>query len=174
MGDALPGRNALLEARVTGAAGDGWTLAVYRNGTRIDEQSFDDSLTLQIAARPGEYRVQVEKSGIVHALTNPIGVGDNPRLAPPGVRAGGRSASLRLRVLRVRRRGSRVDVSVQVRSNGGAPLSGIRVRSGRASDVTDSRGRGSMTLTRVFEPGKFRATASAEDWRSARATFRVR
>src|SRR5829696_1763947 len=176
MGDALPGRAAALAADVTGATGKGWTLSLLRDGKVIDGNPVD---ARRVLYRPGgmprgEYRLQLERDGVVHSLTNPIAVGDRPRLIPEGIRAGGRAATLRLRILRVRRRGTRVEVTALVRSNGGAALGGVRVRSGRASDVTDSRGRATLRLTRVFEPGRFRATATGSEWRSARATFRVR
>jgi hypothetical protein len=155
---------------------DGWRLFVVSDGRR------DAGRTLRAGSsrlrftkrRRGEYRVQIERNGIVHTVTNPIALGDRPRAIPAGVRAGNRRAALRLRALRVKRRGTTVRVIFRARSNGGAPLTGVRVRSGRASGYTDSRGRVTLRLRRVLEPGRYRAKATGRRWRSARATFRVR
>jgi len=176
MGDGLPGGRAVLTAEVTGATGEGWTVFLVRDGKKIDSFPVrSPRVSLRPGAvRRGEYRLQVERDGVVHSLSNPIAVGDRPRPIPRGIRAGGEVAGLRLRALRMKRRGTRVQVIFLVRSNGGAPLNGVRVRSGRASGYTDSRGRVTLTIKNVFEPGRFRAQATAREWRTARATFRVR
>ena len=176
MGDALPDTKAVLAATVTGATGEGWTMSWVRDGEVVSTEPIRTRRAEQVieVRERGEYRIQVERDGVIHSVSNPIAVGERPRAIPAGVRAGGRAATLRLRALAVRRRGTRATVTLQARSTGGAPLGGVRVRSGRLSDVTDSRGRVTFTLTNVFEPGRFRATATGRGWRSARTTFRVR
>jgi hypothetical protein len=174
MGDNLPSRRARIRVNVRGASG--MTLREFRNGRELaTEEIVSNNFTQSFnASFRGEYRVQVEKDGVVQSLSNPIGLGERPREIPAGVRAGGRTASLRLRVLSVRRRGTRVQVTALVRSNGGAPLTGVEVASGRVRGLTDSRGRVTLTLRNVFEPGNYRLIATGNDWRQARATFRVR
>ncbi len=176
MGDALPGRNAAFTATVTGATGDGWTLSIVRDGETIDTVPITGSRFVRRfeAGRPGEFRLQVEREGVVHNVSNPIAVGDAARPIPRGIRSNGRAAALRLRVLRVKRRGTRVQVTLLARSNGGAPLGGVRVNSGRVRGYTDSRGRVTLTLKNVFEPGTYLARATGRAWRAARVKFRVR
>jgi hypothetical protein len=175
MGDALPGGDANFTATITGASGDGWTVSIIRNGRLTHTIPVSRTrFTHRFLAGRGEYRIQVEREGVIHSLSNPIGLGKQPRAIPAGIRAGNRAAALRLRALSVKRRGTRVQVTFLARSNGGAPLGGVRVASGRVRDVTDSRGRVTLTLKNVFEPGRFRATATGSKWRTARTTFRVR
>ena len=174
MGDAIPTRSPQFTVNVRG--GGGMTLNELRDGKVINTEQVEGSnFTHEFTARSrGEYRVQIEKDGVVHGLSNPIAVGRSVRPIPRGIRAGNARAALRLRARSVRRRGTRVQVTFEVRSNGGALLDGVRVRSGRASGYTDSRGRVTLTLRNVFEPGRFVARATGAEWRSARATFRVR
>jgi hypothetical protein len=175
MGDALPGDKAVLAATVTGATGDGWKMSFVQDGEVIETVPVQTKRFEHVieAREHGEFRIQVKRDGIVHSVSNPIAVGDRPRAIPAGVRAGGKAASLRLSVLSVKRRGTRATVVLVARSNGGGVLGGVKVKSGAASDITDSRGRVTFRL-RVRKPGRFRATATGAKWRSARATFRVR
>ena len=175
MGDALPTTSPEFKVNVRGGAG--MTLIELRDGKELNREPIEGrnfTHTFSTFRQRGEYRVQVEKDGVVYSLSNPIAVGRAVRPIPRGIRAGGAIASLRLRVLSVKRRGTRVQATFLVRSNGGGPLNGVRVRSGRASGYTDSRGRVTLTLKNVLEPSRFKATATAREWRPASASFRVR
>ena len=174
MGDNLPGKSANFTVNVKG--GSGMRLIELQDGEEINREEIDSkNFTHRFLAfdSPGEYRVQVVKDDVVQSVSNPITIGKKPRAIPAGVRAGGKTAALKLRVVSVKRRGTSATVVLQARSNGGAVLGGVRVGSGRAGDVTDSRGRATLKL-KGLEPGRFRATATGAKWRSARATFRVR
>ena len=179
MGDALRQRRATFVGRVTGATGDGWRLVVLRDGPRIAERPSGSARFTHsfVARRAGEYRIQVERvegeNAVVHSLSNPIALGQTPRRAPRGLRAGGTQARLRLSATRPRRRGTAVTVTFTVRTNAGAPLGGVLVRWGGRSDYTDSRGRVTLTA-RLLEPGRFRARAVALNWLAAGLTVVVR
>jgi hypothetical protein len=175
MGDNLPGDSASFTAEVRG--GDGLTLKIFRDGAEIDSVAVDGArFTHEFkASSRGEYRLQVEQGAVVVALSNPIGLGAAPRSAPAGIAAGGGKAALKLRATPKRlSAGKTLKTRFLVRSNGGAPLAGIKVKAGGRSVLTDSRGIAWIALKPGASAKPVTATATARSWKSAKLKIPVR
>ena len=173
MGDALPAASAEFAARVIG--GDGKQLVVMRDGAPFESVpvTSGDFTHRFTATERGDYRIQVQDGASILSLGNPITLGAQARPAPAAPRGGGRAATIVLRASPRRvRAGRRVRMRFTARARTGAPLTGVKVRFGRARAFTDSRGVARIVL-RVRKPRLAPAKATARGYKPGKARVRV-
>ena len=172
MGDALPSESAAFEARVSGA-GEGSSLIVLRDGQPIQTVPVagDDFTHRFTASQRGHYRLQVQRGSTIDALSNPISLGFEQRVAPAGP-VSGRRPTLKLRSRAKRLRvGARKRMVFKVTSPRGARMSGVVVRFNGRRVLTDSRGFARIT-TRLRRPRVYLATATLRGYKTGKKRVR--
>ena len=178
MGDNLPDAPAKLTAEVKNAKG--LTLTLNRDTKAVTSSAItsDDFKFPYNAKVKGQYWLQVTdpETKVQQALSNPITVGSAPRPIPQGTAAGGSKAALKIsaKPSKAAADGKKRAYTFTVRSNGGALLDGVKVSFLGASGLTDSRGRVTLLAKAPSKKGAKTATATAAEWKSAKAkvTFR--
>ena len=169
MGDRLVADSATVSARVVGARGR--TLLLMRDGApfariRVTRGDFRHRF---LAARPGDYRLQVERGTQVEALTNPITLAPCAPTPPSAAR-------IRLTVSPATvpaRRRTRFTFRATGASPGRSrPVAGATVRFAGRAAVTDRRGRAAIVAS-LRSPGRHRAAARLCGLRSGTAVVRA-